>query len=156
MLVLKLGFVIKRGLQQFWRLFLDTSFVFAWISLYLYLYLCCISLCDLFTELQSINQSNPDLLKERVRIPRTRRAGGTAMLWGALPLDGVGSCRLFFTDDLHDTLSWVPASDKPQTCPNHLSRRSRTERQGRISLAWHADHPLMGHPTAWPHKSSGS
>ena len=35
------------------------------------------------------------------------------MLWGALPLDGVGSCRLFFTDDLRDTLSWVPPSDKP-------------------------------------------
>ena len=71
---------------------------------------------------------------------------------------------LFFTDDLHDNLSWVPASDKPHTfkscfthssqvffsrpgpflpgtgldltlfisplermtCPNHLSRRSRT------------------------------
>ena len=86
------------------------------------------------------------------------------MLWGAVPFDGVGSCRLFFTDDLHDTLSWVPASDKPHTfkscfthssqvffgrpgpflpgtgldltlfisplecmtCPNHLSRRSRT------------------------------
>ena len=114
--------------------------------------------------LQSINQSNPVLLKERVRIPRTRRAGGAAMLWRRLPLDGVGSCRLFFTDDLHDNLSWVPASDKPHTfkscfthssqvffgrpgpflpgtgldltlfisplermtCPNHLSRRSRT------------------------------
>ena len=113
---------------------------------------------------QSINQSNPVLLKERVRIPRTRRAGGAAMLWRRLPLDGVGSCRLFFTDDLHDNLSWVPASDKPHTfkscfthssqvffgrpgpflpgtgldltlfisplermtCPNHLSRRSRT------------------------------
>ena len=112
----------------------------------------------------SINQSNPVLLKERVRIPRTLRAGGAAMLWGRLPLDGVGSCRLFFTDDLHDNLSWVPASDKPHTlkscfthssqvffgrpgpflpgtgldltlfisplermtCPNHLSRRSRT------------------------------
>ena len=86
------------------------------------------------------------------------------MLWGRLPLDGVGSCRLFFTDDLHDNLSWVPASDKPHTfkscfthssqvffgrpgpflpgtgldltlfisplermtCPNHLSRHSRT------------------------------
>ena len=86
------------------------------------------------------------------------------MLWRRLPLDGVGSCRLFFTDDLHDNLSWVPASDKPHTfkscfthssqvffgrpgpflpgtgldltlfisplermtCPNHLSRRSRT------------------------------
>ena len=113
---------------------------------------------------QSINQSNPVLLKERVRIPRTRRVGGAAMFWGALTLDGVGSCRLFFTDDLHDTLFWVPASDKPHTfkscfahssqvffgrpgpffsgtgldltlfnspsermtCPNHLSRRSRT------------------------------
>ena len=113
---------------------------------------------------QSINQSNPVLLKKRVRIPRTRRAGGAAMLWGRLPLDGVGSCRLFFTDDLHDNLSRVPASDKPHTfkscfthssqvffgrpgpflpgtgldltlfisplermtCPNHLSRRSRT------------------------------
>ena len=112
----------------------------------------------------SINQSNPVLLKERVRIPRTRPAGGAAMLWGRLPLDGVSSCRLFFTDDLHDNLSWVPASDKPHTfkscfthssqvffgrpgpflpgtgldltlfisplermtCPNHLSRRSRT------------------------------
>ena len=144
---------------------------------------------------QSINQSNPVLLKERVRIPRTRRAGGAAMLWWAIPLDGVGSCRLFFTDDLHDILPWVPASDKPQTfkscfthssqvffgragpflpgtgldftlfisplermtCPNHLSRRSRTKyRQGRISLAWHADRQLMGNPTAWPHKSSGS
>ena len=113
---------------------------------------------------QSINQSNPVLLKERVRIPRTRRARGAAMLWGRLPLDGVGSCRLFFTDNLHDNISWVPASDKPHTfkscfthssqvffgrpgpflpgtgldltlfisplermtCPNHLSRRSRT------------------------------
>ena len=73
----------------------------------------------------SINQSNPVLLKERVRIPRTRRAGGAAMLWGALPLDGVGSCRLFFTDDLHNTLSWVPASDKPHTfksCFTHSSQ----------------------------------
>ena len=115
-------------------------------------------------RLSIINQSNPVLLKERVRIPRTRRAGGAAMLWRRLPLDGVGSCRLFFTDDLHDNLSWVPASDKPHTfkscfthssqvffgrpgpflpwtgldltlfisplermtCPNHLSRRSRT------------------------------
>ena len=34
----------------------------------------------------SINQSNPVLLKERVRIPRTRCAGGAAMLWGALLL----------------------------------------------------------------------
>ena len=113
---------------------------------------------------QSINQSNPVLLKERVHIPRRRRARGAAMLWGRLPIDGVGSCRLFFTDDLHDNLSWVPASDKPHTfkssfthssqvffgrpgpflpgtgldhtlfisplermtCPNHLSRRSRT------------------------------
>ena len=75
---------------------------------------------------QSINhQSNPVLLKERVRIPRTRRAGGTAMRWGRLPLDGVGSCRLFFTDDLHDNLSWVPASDKPHTfksCFTHSSQ----------------------------------
>ena len=126
------------------------------------------------TFCQSINQSNPVLIdwlidrrskvQERVRIPRTRRAGGAAMLWGRLSLDGVGSCRLFFTDDLHDNLSWVPASDKPHTfkscfthssqvffghpgpflpgtgldltlfisplermtCPNHLSRRSRT------------------------------
>ena len=73
----------------------------------------------------SINQSNPVLLKERVRIPRTRRAGGAAMLWGRLPLDGVGSCRLFFTDDLHDNLSWVPASDKPHTfksCFTHSSQ----------------------------------
>ena len=115
-----------------------------------------------------LGQSNPVLLKERVRIPRTRRAGGAAMLWGRLPLDGVGSCRLFFTDDLHDNLSWVPASDKPHTfkscfthssqvffgrpgpflpgtgldltlfisplermtCPNHLSRHSRTR------MAW--------------------
>ena len=72
-----------------------------------------------------INQSNPVLLKEQVRIPRTRHAGGAAMLWGALPLDGVGSCRLFFTDDLHDTLSWVPASDKPHTfksCFTHSSQ----------------------------------
>ena len=74
---------------------------------------------------QSINQSNPVLLKERVRIPRTCRAGGAAMLWGRLPLDGVGSCRLFFTDDLHDNLSWVPASDKPHTfksCFTHSSQ----------------------------------
>ena len=120
--------------------------------------------CQQWLWSQSINQSNPVLLKERVRIPRTRRAGGAAMLWGRLPLDGVGSCRLFFTDDIHDNLSWVPASDKPHTfkscfmhssqvffgrpgpflpgtgldltlsisplermtCPNHLSRRSRT------------------------------
>ena len=79
-------------------------------------------------------------------------------------------CRLFFTDDLHDTLSWVPASDKPHsfrscfthssqvffgrpgpfvpgtgldltlfisplermTCPNHLSRRSRSR-----TARWH-------------------
>ena len=117
-----------------------------------------------YRSLISPIQSNPVLLKERVRIPRTRRAGGAAMLWRRLPLDGVGSCRLFFTDDLHDNLSWVPASDKPHTfkscfthssqvffgrpgpflpgtgldltlfisplermtCPNHLSRRSRT------------------------------
>ena len=145
---------------------------------------------------QSINQSNPVLLKERVRIPRMCSAGGTAMLWGTLLFDGVGSgsCRLFFTDDRHDTLSWAPASDKPNTfkscfthssqvffgrpgpflpgtgldltlfispldrmtCPNHLSRRSRTRMARRISLAWHADRPLMGHQTAWPHKSSGS
>ena len=74
---------------------------------------------------QSINQSNPVLLKERVRIPRTRRARGAAMLWRRLPLDGVGSCRLFFTDDLHDNLSWVPASDKPHTfksCFTHSSQ----------------------------------
>ena len=136
---------------------------------------------------QSINQSNPVLLKERVRIPRTRRAGGAAMLWRRLPLDGVGSCRLFFTDDLHDNLSWVPASDKPHTfkscfthssqvffgrpgpflpgtgldltlfisplermtCPNHLSRRSRTrmarsvmrEEWGEIFYVW---------ATSWP------
>ena len=72
-----------------------------------------------------IDQSNPVLLKERVRIPRTRSAGGAAMLWGALPLDGVGSCRLFFTDDIHDTLSWVPASDRPHTfksCFTHSSQ----------------------------------
>ena len=76
-------------------------------------------------SIQSINQSNPVLLKERVRIPRTRRAGGAAMLWRRLPLDGVGSCRLFFTDDLHDNLSWVPASDKPHTfksCFTHSSQ----------------------------------
>ena len=42
------------------------------------------------------NQSNPVLLKERVRIPRTRRAGGAAMLWGALPLD-VRRGRLLLT-----------------------------------------------------------
>ena len=148
----------------------------------------------LCTGCQSMNQSNPVLLKERVRIPRTRHAGGAAMLWGSLPLDGVGYCRLFFTDDLHDNLSWVPASDKPHTfkscfthssqvffgrpgpflpgtgldltlfisplermtCPNHLSRRSEPEWQGRISLAWHAVRPLMGHPMVWPHRSSGS
>ena len=47
------------------------------------------------------------------------------MLWGRLPLDGVGSCRLFFTDDLHNNLSWVPASDKPHTfksCFTHSSQ----------------------------------
>ena len=73
----------------------------------------------------SINQSNPVLLKGRVRIPRKCRARGAAMLWGALPLDGVGSCWLFFTDDLHHTLSWVPASDKPHTfksCFTHSSQ----------------------------------
>ena len=59
----------------------------------------------------SVNQINSVLLKEQVRIPRTCRAGGTAMLWGVLPLDVVGSCRLFFTDDLQDTLSWVPVWD---------------------------------------------
>ena len=74
---------------------------------------------------QSINQSNPVLLKERVRIPRTRRAGGAAMLWGRLPLDGVGSCRLFFTDDLHDNLSWVPASDKPHTFKSYFTHSSQ-------------------------------
>ena len=61
------------------------------------------------------------MLKERVRIPRTRRAGGAAMLWRTLPFDGVGSCRLFFTDDLHYTLS----SDKPNTfksCFTHSSQ----------------------------------
>ena len=74
---------------------------------------------------QSINQSNPVLLKEQVRIPRARHAGGAAMLWGRFPLDGVGSCRLFFTDDLHDNLSWVPASDKPhpfKSCLTHSSQ----------------------------------
>ena len=73
----------------------------------------------------SVNQINSVLLKEQVRIPRTCRAGGTAMLWGVLPLDVVGSCRLFFTDDLQDTLSWVPASDKPhafKSCFTHLSQ----------------------------------
>ena len=127
-------------------------------------YIMAVSTINATNGIQSINQSNPVLLKERVRIPRTRRAGGAAMLWRRLPLDGVGSCRLFFTDDLHDNLSWVPASDKPHTfkscfthssqvffgrpgpflpgtgldltlfisplermtCPNHLSRRSRT------------------------------
>ena len=47
------------------------------------------------------------------------------MLWGALPLDGVGSCWLFFTDDLHDILSWVPASNRPHTfksCFTHSSQ----------------------------------
>ena len=73
----------------------------------------------------SINQSNPVLLKERVRIPRTRRAGGPAMLWEALSLDGVGSYRLFFTDDLHPTLSWVPASDKPHTFKSCLTHSSQ-------------------------------
>ena len=119
---------------------------------------------DISTRINQSIKSNPVLLKEWVRMPRTRRVGGAAMLWGALPLDGVGSCRLFFTDDLHDTLSRVLASDKPHTfkscfthssqvffgrpgpflpgtgldiilfisplgrmtCPNHLSRRSRT------------------------------
>ena len=143
---------------------------------------------------QSINQSNPVLLKERVRIPRTRRAGGAAMLWRRLPLDGVGSCRLFFTDDLHDNLSWVPASDKPHTfkscfthssqvffgrpgpflpgtgldltlfisplermtCPNHLSRRSRTRmaRSHIPSLACSSS--IDGSSDGWPHRSSGS
>ena len=129
---------------------------------HLWYWLCRIAWIGKF--LSYFNQSNPVLLKERVRIPRTCRARGAAMLWGALPSDGVGSCRLFFTDDLHDTLAWVPASDKPHTfkscfthssqvffghpgpflpgtgldltlfisplermtCPNHLSRRSRT------------------------------
>ena len=134
------------------------------------------NLMKIYSSILSINQSNPVLLKERVRIPRTRRAGGAAMLWRRLPLDGVGSCRLFFTDDLHDNLSWVPASDKPHTfkscfthssqvffgrpgpflpgtgldltlfisplermtCPNHLSRRSRTRmaRSHIPSLLW--------------------
>ena len=83
---------------------------------------------------KSINQSNPVLLKERVRIPRTRRAGGAALLWRRLPLDGVGSSRLFFTDDLHDNLSWVPASDKPHTfksCFTHSSEMIYT-----IGAAW--------------------
>ena len=135
----------------------NTSAVSVWINIYIiYIYI--------YIYQSIFNQSNPVLLKERVRIPRTRRAGGAAMLWRRLPLDGVGSCRLFFTDDLHDNLSWVPASDKPHTfkscfthssqvffgrpgpflpgtgldltlfisplermtCPNHLSRRSRT------------------------------
>ena len=80
---------------------------------------------DKMVSHRPINQSNPVLLKERVHIPLTRLAGGAAMLWGALPLDGVGSCRLFFTDDLHDTLSWVLASDKPHTfksCFTHSSQ----------------------------------
>ena len=127
------------------------------------------------TSINIINQSNPVLLKEQVRIPRTCHAGGAAMLWGAFPLDRIGSCRLFFTDDLHDTLSWVPASDKPHTfkscfthssqvffsrpepflpgtgldltlfmsplermtCPNHLSRRSRT-RTARSHMAYYS------------------
>ena len=57
------------------------------------------------TNPSPINQSNPVLLKERVRIPRTRRARGAVMLWGALPLDGAGSCRLFFTDEMFSQVS---------------------------------------------------
>ena len=78
-------------------------------------------LTNTLSTIKSINQSNPVLLKEWVRIPRKRRARGAAMLWGALPFDGVGSCQLFFTDDLHDTLSWVPASDKPHTFKSKMS-----------------------------------
>ena len=149
---------------------------------------------DLVKLSNSINQSNPVLLKERVRIFRTRHAGSTAMLLGVLPLDGVGSCRLFFTDDLHDTLSWVPASDRPHTfkscfthssqvffgrpapflpgtgldltlffsplermtCPNHLSRRSRTRtaRSHIPSLACRSS--IDGSSDGLTHKSSGS
>ena len=152
---------------MFWLVFRSAAPILPWPPFWLWRILSCIQV--LWTpwahqSLASINQSNPVLLKERVRIPRTRRAGGAVMLWGRLPLDGVGSCRLFFTDDLHDNLSWVPVSDKPHTfkswfthssqvffgrpgpflpgtgldltlfisplermtCPNHLSRRSRT------------------------------
>ena len=116
-------------------------------------------------ERDVINQSiKSSFVKGAGAHPQNALAGGAAMLWGRLPLDRVGSCRLFFTDDLHDNLSWVPASDKPHTfkscfthssqvffgrpgpflpgtgldltlfisplermtCPNHLSRRSRT------------------------------
>ena len=57
--------------------------------------------------------------------PKTRRAWGTVKRWGALPLDGVGSCRLFFKDDLHDTLSWVPNSDRPYTFISWLTYSSQ-------------------------------
>ena len=55
----------------------------------------------------------------------TTRSSYLAWVGPVLPLDGVGSCRLFFTVDLHDTLSWVPASDKPHTfksCFTHSSQ----------------------------------
>ena len=107
--------------MKFWTLY----FISLFTQVLFYLYLVFHFMCYLIEANQSINQSNPVLLKERVRIPRTRRARGAAMLWGALPLDGVGSCRLFFTDDLHATLAWVLASDKPHTfksCFTHSSQ----------------------------------
>ena len=73
-----------------------------------------------------INQSiKSSFVKGAGAHPQNAPARGAAMLWGRLPLDGVGSCRLFFTDDLHDNLSWVPASDKPHTfksCFTHSSQ----------------------------------
>ena len=56
--------------------------------------------------LVSINKSKPVFLfiLERVRILRTGRAGGLAMLKGALRLR-VGSSRQFLTEDLHASLS---------------------------------------------------
>jgi len=64
---------------------------------------------------QSINQSKPVFLfiLERVRIPRTGRAGGLAVLKGALLLR-VGSSRQFLTEDLHASLSRVNSSVKRQ------------------------------------------
>ena len=69
------------------------------------------------------------ILLERVRIPRI----GRALLKEALPQSGVGSSRLFFTEDLQPTLSWASLG---------LSLKA-----SRSSLT-HSDHVFLGLP--WP------
>ena len=74
-----------------------------------------------FQSTQSINQSNFLLyIMERVHIPGQFYAEGLAQWW--VSHLRVGSSRHFLTEDLHNCLSWVSSSDKPQT-----SRSSSTD-----------------------------